>query len=437
MKKISSFLLSVLVLFGIVANDRSFVSAMNTEKVTLTSEKEEIEINEKTNLKAHADLPETAEVIDYKWTSDNETVAVVSGEMNCAVVEAKAAGKAKITVTVNYRNKVSAEENVNSSSAEIEINVIERKPQDIVTAKKESEVETAEDNLDPVTAEYIKNNLDTAYTSLNMMRLDQVLVVKNTLVEAEGIDENETIDSFFLREDTGDLFITTIPSTVALYNLDINSNYYVGLGNTMLNDSTAEVKDQIFAINNNNAEVVNDRCHYDAETGLVYISKDLFGNTAGNVQVQFLQAVSQSTAKLSSEVNYTTTDSRTVKEGSRNVDSFDFETNVKTEKDLDKTELTVSVNGLPTSNYSYDSESGVITIPQSSTAVQSVNVDVDKKSPIAKLADKFLNITNVEAFSMGEMGCAGTVDVPDGVGTGWSGQISLYKAYAFFESILL
>ena len=430
MKKISSFLLSVLVLFGIVANDMSFVSAMNTEKVTLTSEKEEIEINEKTNLKAHADLPETAEVIDYKWTSDNETVAVVSGEMNCAVVEAKAAGKAKITVTVNYRNKVSAEENINSSTAEIEINVVERKPQDIVTAKKESEVETAEDNLDPVTAEYIKNNLDTAYTSLNMMRLDQVLVVKNTLVEAEGIAENETIDSFFLREDTGNLFITTIPSTVALYNLDINSNYYVGLGNTMLNDSTAEVKDQIFAINNNNAEVVNDRCHYDAETGLVYISKDLFGNTAGNVQVQFLQAVSQSTAKLSSEVNYTTTDSRTVKEGSRNVDSFDFETNVKTEKDLDKTELTVSVNGLPTSNYSYDSESGVITIPQSSTAVQSVNVDVDKKSPIAKLADKFLNITNVEAFSMGEMGCAGTVDVPDGVGTGWSGQISLYKAYA-------
>ena len=430
MKKISTFLLSVLVLFGIVANDMSFINAMNIEKVTLTSEKEELETGEKTNLNVRADLPETTEVIDYKWTSDNEEIAIVSGEMNSAVVEAKAAGKAKITVTVNYRNKVSAEENINSSTAEIEINVVERKPQDIVTAKEESDAEASENNLDPVTAEYIKNNLDTAYTSLNMMRLDQVLVVKNTLVEAEGIAENETIDSFFLREDTGDLFITTIPSTVALYNLDINSNYYVGLGNTMLNDSTAEVKDQIFAINNNNAEVVNDRCHYDVETGLVYISKDLFGNTAGNVQVQFLQAVSQSTAKLSSEVNYTTTDSRTVKEGSRNVDSFDFETNVKTEKDLDKTELTVSVNGLPTSNYSYDSESGVITIPQSSTAVQSVNVDVDKKSPIAKLADKFLNITNVEAFSMGEMGCAGTVDVPDGVGTGWSGQISLYKAYA-------
>ena len=430
MKKISTFLLSVLVLFGMVAGDISVISAFKTETVILSSEKEELETGEKTNLKVHADLPGTAEIIDYKWTSDNEEIAIVSGEMNSAVVEAKAAGKTKITVTVNYRDKVSTEENINSVPAEIEINAVERKPQNIVTAKEESDAEASENNLDPVTAEYIKNNLDTAYTSLNMMRLDQVLVVKNTLVEAEGIAENETIDSFFLREDTGDLFITTIPSTVALYNLDINSNYYVGLGNTMLNDSTAEVKDQIFAINNNNAEVVNDRCHYDAETGLVYISKDLFGNTAGNVQVQFLQAVSQSTAKLSSEVNYTTTDSRTVKEGSRNVDSFNFETNVKTEKDLDKTELTVSVNGLPTSNYSYDPESGVITIPQSSTAVQSVNVDVDKKSPIAKLADKFLNITNVEAFSMGEMGCAGTVDVPDGVGTGWSGQISLYKAYA-------
>lgn len=432
MKKLSSFLLSVLVLFGIVANDMLFVSAMNTEKVTLTSEKEEIEINEKTNLKAHADLPETAEITDYKWNSDNVAVAVISGEMNSAVVEAKAIGKAKITVTVNYKNKVSAEaqENINSSTAEIEINVIEKKPQDIVTAKKESEAETAEDNLDPLTAEYIKNNLDTAYTSMNMMRLDQVLVVKNTLVEAEGIAENETIDSFFLREDTGDLFITTIPATVALYNLDENSDYYVGLGNTMLNDKTAEVKDHIFAINNNNAEVVNDKCHYDAQTGLVYVSKNLFGNIAGNVQVQFLQAVSQSTAKLSSKVNYTTTDSETVKEGNRNVDSFNFETNVKTEKDLDKTELTVSVNGLPTSNFNYDSDNGIITIPQSSTAVQSVNVDVDKKSPIAKLADKFLNIIDVDAFSMQEMGCAGTVDVPDGVGTGWSGQISLYKAYA-------
>ena len=61
--------------------------------------------------------------------------------------------------------------------------------QDIVTAKEESDAEASENNLDPVTAEYIKNNLDTAYTSLNMMRLDQVLVVKNTLVEAEGIAE--------------------------------------------------------------------------------------------------------------------------------------------------------------------------------------------------------------------------------------------------------
>ena len=68
MKKISTFLLSVLVLFGIVANDMSFVSAMNIEKVTLTSEKEELETGEKTNLNARADLPETAEIIAVSYT---------------------------------------------------------------------------------------------------------------------------------------------------------------------------------------------------------------------------------------------------------------------------------------------------------------------------------------------------------------------------------
>lgn len=156
MKKISTFLLSVLVLFGMVAGDISVISAFNTETVILSSEKEELETGEKTNLNARADLPETAEVIDYKWTSDNEEIAIVSGEMNSAVVEAKAAGKAKITVTVNYRNKVSAEENINSAPAEIEINVVERKPQNIVTAKEESDAEASENNLDPVTAEYIK-----------------------------------------------------------------------------------------------------------------------------------------------------------------------------------------------------------------------------------------------------------------------------------------
>ena len=92
--------------------------------------------------------------------------------------------------------------------------------------------------------------------------------------------------------------------------------------------------------------------------------------------------------------------------------------------------MTVSVNGLPTSNFDYDSKNGIITIPQSSTAIQSVNVDVDEKSALAKLADKFLNIIDVDAFSMQEMGCAGTVDVPDGVGIGWSGQVPLFKAYA-------
>ena len=429
--KISAVVLSVMMMFGMVGNI-SFVNAVNAENenIILNADKTELKVNEKTKIRADVKLSDDTEIISYVWQSSDEKVAVVSGETNSADVEAKVTGKARITVTVNYRANADSEKQI---SKEIDINVTEAEntvPQNVVTAKKESEVEKTDDNLDPVTAEYIRKNLDTKYTSDKMMRLDQVLVVKNTLVEASGISENETIDSFFLREDAGDLFITTIPALVALYNFDENSNYYVGLANTMINDKSAEVKDQIFAINNNNAEVVNDKCHYDAKTGLVYVPKDLFGKIAGNVQVQFLQAVSQSVSKLSSKVAYSTTDDSTVREGNRKVDGFDFSTKVQTEKNLSKSELTVSVNGLPTSNFDYDSKNGIITIPQSSTAIQSVNVDVDEKSALAKLADKFLNIIDVDAFSMQEMGCAGTVDVPDGVGIGWSGQVPLFKAYA-------
>ena len=276
--KISAVVLSVMMMFGMVGNI-SFVNAVNAENenIILNADKTELKVNEKTKIRADVKLSDDTEIISYVWQSSDEKVAVVSGETNSADVEAKVTGKARITVTVNYRANADSEKQI---SKEIDINVTEAEntvPQNVVTAKKESEVEKTDDNLDPVTAEYIRKNLDTKYTSDKMMRLDQVLVVKNTLVEASGISENETIDSFFLREDAGDLFITTIPALVALYNFDENSNYYVGLANTMINDKSAEVKDQIFAINNNNAEVVNDKCHYDAKTGLVYVPKDLFG----------------------------------------------------------------------------------------------------------------------------------------------------------------
>lgn len=432
MKKIGSFLLSVLVLFGIVANDMSLVSAMNAEKVTLTSEKEEIEINEKTNLTAEAVFPETVEIVDYSWISDDEAVAIVSGEENVATVTGMGAGKTKITVTVNYKNKDITETQENEKvTAEIEITVVDNETEkNAVKAQEDADIETSDSVLDPETAEYIKKNINTDYARAEMIRLDQVLVVKNTLVEASGLDDNETIDSFFLREDAGDLFITTIPAHVALYNTDESSDYYVGFANTMFNDKTAEIKDWIFAYNNNNGEVIKDGCYFDKETGLAYISKNLFGDVAGNVQVQFMQAVNQTAKKLKSKVRYAIDENNIVKTGEGQVSGFSFETSVQAEKGLTKSEMLVSVNGLPVSNFEYDKDTGIVTIAQSSTAIQSINVEVNKKSVLSKLAYGLLNISDVEAFSIAEMGCAGTVDVPDGVNTGWKGQVSLYKAYA-------
>ena len=242
--KISAVVLSVMMMFGMIAGDISFVNAEN-ENIILNADKTELKVNEKTKIIADVKLSDDVENISYIWYSSDEAIVSISGsgETNSADVEAKATGKARITVTVNYRAKNADSEKQISKG--IDINVTEAEntvPQNVVTAKKESEVEKTDDNLSPVTAEYIKENFDAKYTSNKMMRLNQVLVVKNTLVEASGISQNETIDSFFLREDAGDLFITTIPALVALYNLDENSNYYVGLANTMINDKSAEVK---------------------------------------------------------------------------------------------------------------------------------------------------------------------------------------------------
>ena len=289
MKKTSLFFLSVLVLFGMNAGNLLFVSA-NTEPVTLTSEKEVIETSEIVNIKADTVLPENAENITYDWSSDNEAAAIVSGEGNVANVTGISPGKAKIAVTVNYNTKAAADTQENGEetaeksntydyTAELEITVIEANErtdssdekkagnENIVKAKKEVEVENNNEALDPVTAEYIKKNINADYAKADMMRLDQVLVVKNTLVDANGIDDDETIDSFFLREDTGDLFITTIPAHIALYNTDEDSSYYVGFADTMFNDATAEVRDCIFAFNNNNGEVINEGCYFDKKTG--------------------------------------------------------------------------------------------------------------------------------------------------------------------------
>lgn len=452
-KKFITGIVSIMMIFTSVGGDLSYVSAANVTSVI--AESSEIKAGESTNVTVDAVIPEEAEVISYQWSSDNEAVAIVSGESNIATVQGLTVGKAKIKAVVNYEVKNDTEETgkVNETndneyvSAEVEITVTEKEsvestPKEVkeetseavkATETTETESESAKTSYDSETVDYILSNIDNSYINGDIV-LSNALIVKNMLVDGSLYQAGDTIDSI-LSSDKGDaMFIATLRSTVALYSND-ESEYYVGLANTMYGDSKASVKDHMFAMNNENGEVI-EGCVYDNNTGLAYIPKSFFKADdkviAGNVQIQFLQVINQKSKTIKSEVEYVTTDGDEVKTGDKNVEAFDFETKVQTEKGLMHSEFTVSVNGVPVSDegYTYDSDTGIVTLPVSSISVQSVSVDVHEKGAVSKAVDKLLNISEVSALSMEQMGCAGTIDLPDGATVGSAWDVTLYNAYA-------
>lgn len=460
-KKVLCSALTFLMLFSVTASDLTMLNALENMMpvVSLNAEKSDLKTGEKTTVKANLNLPEKSEVVSYDWSYDESIVRVNENGQDIEV-EAIATGKSKITVVVNYSLTVVKEDEdpeiiQTSETAETVITVAEdavkeseaieqtapalEDTEDAVKATKEIEVETSDKdvNMDPITLDYIRNNIDENYAKAEKSVFSNILLVKNTLAEADKLADNENIDSLMAREDIEEVFIATVPTTVAVYNTDDSSLYYVGVGDTMKNDDTATIIDHCFAINNNNGEVLNN-CHFDSETGLVYIPKEYFKNDSdveviNNVQVQFLQSISNDVNNITSKVEVATVDSSETRAGTGNVDAFDFETKVDTEKNLSKSELTVAVNGVPLADeqFDYNSNNGTVTVASSSAGVDTVTVDVNEKSVLTKAVDKILNIKEVNAAtSFGAMNPAGTVTVPEGVGTGWSGHITLFKGYA-------
>lgn len=457
-KKIISSTLALMMIFS------SFISSMNIVKAEsgseISSDKTEIKIGESTSLSFNPILPEDAVSIDYVWSCDNQDIVLVTGENNTATVEGITTGKAKITAVVNYHSKTGLFESQTETnetvfnqqlSADIEITVTENENssdsvetdvkekaksenKDIVKATEESELNSEDSNFDEETVEYITSNMDNKYIS-NDLILSNALIIKNTLVDADKYVKGDTIDSIMISDKADDMFIATLKSSIALYTND-NSDYYVGFANTMQDDDNVSVNDYIFAMNNENGEVLTD-CYFDKATGLAYIPKSHFmGNEnqiiAGNVQLQLLQVVGQNSSKIKSEVEFNTVNDDEIKTGDKSIDAFDFETKVQTEKGLSQHELTVSVNGVPVTSegYTYNSETGVVTLPVSSASVQSVTVDVNKDSLATEFVNSILNISDVSAVNMNTMGCAGTVDLPAGAQVGSSYDVTLYNAYA-------
>lgn len=83
---------------------------------------------------------------------------------------------------------------------------------------------------------------------------------------------------------------------MVVYDFNASSDYYVTYANTLMKDSAYTVQDLCVAINSTDGLVAENGYVYDEETGLLYISKDLYKSENEKdkeiilyLQVQFMQ----------------------------------------------------------------------------------------------------------------------------------------------------
>lgn len=249
---------------------------------------------------------------------------------------------------------------------------------------------------DIISENYIKANLNKKYATVgDEINLANVLVVKNSIFDGAYTKEDDTIDSVMSGIENGgkDIeenlkkFISQLDSCVLVYDLNKDNDYYVAYANTMIKDKSYTVQDFAVAINNNNGELVEKGYIYDEETGLLYISKDLYKGDSGkdilmNLQIQFMQVYHKASRNneesMTSELHTVSVneDEEQIELSSYSQDIFSMQTDIQVDKNMDADNLNVLVNGFPASEdtYVYDPETGDLSIDISPASVNSIEV---------------------------------------------------------------
>lgn len=114
---------------------------------------------------------------------------------------------------------------------------------------------------------YIRNNASSKFTNNEKITPATVMILKQTLAEANELGDIKTLDEMHYLGNS-EAEIAMYDNYCVLYNLDDNSDYYVGYVNTV----EGQVLDTVFAKNNYYGQTLND-CSYDKTTGLAYIPK--------------------------------------------------------------------------------------------------------------------------------------------------------------------
>ncbi len=285
---------------------------------------------------------------------------------------------------------------------------------DITEDMEISKDEVDEVVADVITESYIKSNLDEKYATVDgsHIRISNILLVKNTLFDGNYVKDSDTIDSVIGSIEQGDAhmhenvkkFLAQLRTYVVVYDLNPDNEYYVAYANTMIKDSAYRVQDFAVAHTNTNGEAVNG-CVYDEKTGLLYIPKELYRDEGAqnillNLQVQFMQVFNKigrgagesETEDMTSQVHSISVDEfkEEVELSAYDQKIFSLQTDIQVDEGMDPDNLNVLVNGLPVDGaaYTYDPDTGDMTIERSPASINSIEVTEGKSN----LSDELLNL---------------------------------------------
>ena len=328
----------------------------------------------------------------------NETTKEEAESEDGITIETEAAKEEDTEAVFTY--DVTSDVLIDASFAKVET-------ADVAVDNTDDGIETSENTIaDAVIEQYVRDNADPAYTTVDNMDLVNAMTIKNMLVDASTLDsEHDNIDSIMLSGDIVQYWLGTLTSTVPVYELSESSDYFVAYADTMRKDGQTNVSDVQVANHNDQGEVLSG-WHYDYDTGLIYIPKICFYEddkiSIGKVQTELMQIVkTNQSGEVESKVETTVvngddTEDATVQTDTSNIYDATYTTEIQ--KGLDTENMVVAVNGIPTDVYTYNSTTGELVVGMSPSAIQSISVNGDEQSLIGKMATS-LGLKSVTAYA--------------------------------------
>lgn len=264
--------------------------------------------------------------------------------------------------------------------------------------------------------DYIYDRLNPDYVSGDgSFVLSHLMYAKYTFADGSMVYSDKTIDAIYADDDSIESIMYQQEGQHPLWDVDKDSDYYVGwLYNADLIDGWS-LSDHAFAKDNYLGEVV-DGCHFDYNTGLVYVPKSLYSaldeaaangslsdmtfEDASNFDFDYMQCqmlfVSDGPTgslrdqlfpvhlSIHGDVDPSILNGSGVVWGSM-VDSYlaiPLVADTSRSDEIDWTDLCVFVNGEPYSSrmWTYDSGSGIIYIGNNAVNAQFIEIEVHKQS---------------------------------------------------------